>query len=114
MSKKLRQKNGETLMETLVSLLIAVLSVVIISTAVLATNKINQQTKALDEAYQSELQAVEGLEEDAYIGVESLSITFESKDGATTYEQISTEVMLYGNDKSAFLSYDYEIGGEMP
>ena len=54
MIKKLRQIQGETLIETLVSLLIAVLSVLLLSTAVLASSKINQQTREMDEKYQSQ------------------------------------------------------------
>ena len=107
MSKKLKNKSGETLVETLVSLLIALLSVLMLSTAVLASNKINQQNREMDERFQSELQEVEGLEETVEKKEVTLSIQFESIDGGAVYESTTTEVLLYGGEESQFLSYDY-------
>lgn len=114
MIKKLRQIQGETLIETLVSLLIAVLSVLLLSTAVLASSKINQQTREMDEKYQSQLQEAEGLEENAAKENVMLTITFGAVEGETVYESKTVEVTLYGSEESQFLSYDYASEEEQP
>lgn len=106
MIKKLRQKNGETLVETLFSMLIAVLSMGILCTAVMAATNLNAQTREMDETYSSQLQEVESLE--GYTEVQNLVITFKSADGSIMKEQTTLEVTMYGDEDSAFLSYDYE------
>lgn len=114
MINKLRQKKGETLIETMVSLLIAVLSVMMLATAVLASTNINKQTSEADQKYQSQLKEVEGLDESIKKEEVRLSITFSSPDGAATYESATAKVLLYGEDESQFLSYEYLSQEDMP
>ena len=114
MIKKLRQNKGETLIETMVSLLIAVLSVMMLATAVLAATNVNKQTNEADQKYQSQLKAVEGMEESIKKEDVNVSITFSSTDGAAIYESTTTEVILYGDEDSQFLSYEYSSEEVMP
>lgn len=104
MIKKLKQKKGETLVETLFSMLIAVLSMGILCMAVMTATNLNMQTREMDEKYNSELRAVESLEGDNEVKV--LTITFKSEDGSILHESTTAEVTMYGGDESAFLSYD--------
>ncbi len=46
MRKKLKEKSGETIIEALVSLLIAVISLSLLATSVVAAGKINARAKA--------------------------------------------------------------------
>lgn len=114
MIKKLRQKNGETLVETLVSLLIVIMSVLMLSTAVMTTAKINQQTREMDERYNAQLLEAEGLDDKVQKKKAQLSIRFTSVNNADVYESTTAEVLLYGNDESEFLSYDYMPEEDMP
>ena len=107
MIKKFKNKSGETLVETLVSMLIAVLSMGILCTAVMAATKLNSQTREMDEKYSSELYEVEGLDENADKKLQTLTVTFESADGSILYQTTTVDVTLYGSDEGAFLSYDY-------
>ena len=108
MIKKLKQKKGETLVETLFSLMIAVLCVGLIYSAVMASTNINKQTRALDDKHNAEIKAVEGLLEDAkQSGKKDVVISFSSGAGEIS-GPIKVSVTVYGKEDSAFLSYDYE------
>ncbi len=99
MRKKLKQQIGETLIESLVALMIAILSMALLSTAVLTAANVNKATREADEEYASELQQAEGLQgipEEA-----TVKITF----GNGSVEQAT--VSLYGGEGD-FISYDYE------
>ena len=113
-NKKLKQQNGETLIETLCSLLIALLSVLLLSTAVMTATNINTKTREADEKYQSELKAVEGLETHAPVATATLSVTFHTMDGATIYESTSAQIVMYGSAEGSFLSYDYMPEVDVP
>ena len=96
MMKKLKQNKGETLMEALISLAIAVLAVSLVASAALAAANINKNTRLADRRLAEELEAAE-----------TYSATHTSKTlkidgiGATTQE-ITVDV--YG-DGSNFASY---------
>lgn len=109
MMKKLRQNKGETLIEAMVSLLIALLSMGLLSTCVLAAANINADTRAADEKYNSELQTAEGLIEDGYTAEEvTVELRFQSVETQTA------TVKLYGPEDSAFAAYDYEAEETQP
>lgn len=114
MIKKLRQKKGETLIETLCSLLIVVLSVLLLSTAVLTASRINMQMRQADENYQSELKQAEGMADDTKKEMVDIRVTFGTVDGATLHESTVAEVLLYGGEESMFLSYDYMPEVDVP
>lgn len=112
MIKKLKQKKGETLVETLFSLMIAVLCVGLIYSAVMAATNINKQTRELDDKYNAELNAVEGLADDVkQFGEKNVVISFFVND-VEIEDPIEAQVTIYGDEDSAFLSYDYE--GDAP
>ena len=111
MIKKLKQKKGETLIETLFSLMIAVLCIGLISGAVTASANINRQTRELDKKYADELNAVEGMSDGISTSEKDVVISFQPKDGSQSYTE-EAKVTVYGDENSTFLSYDYE--GEAP
>lgn len=106
MRKKLNQKNGETLVETLFSLTIAILSIGLIATAVNAATRVSLQIKEMDVTYKKELQTAECLEGSSQSKV--LAITFLDNNGVTVLDNATTLVEVYGEDGSAFISYNYE------
>ena len=120
MIKKLKQKKGETLVETLFSLMIAVLCIGLIYSAVLSATNINKETRALDEKYNSELNAIEGMTyTETYEGYLVIDFNYEYKptceivgeeEDQVDPDSVSTmvEVTVYGDEESAFLLYDYE------
>ena len=120
MIKKLKQKKGETLVETLFSLMIAVLCVGLIYSAVIAATNVNKETRALDEKYNSELNAIEGMTY-TETNTENIVINFdyEYKPACNLVAEeeveidldatsVQVEVTVYGDEESAFLLYDYE------
>lgn len=115
MIRKLRQKKGETLVETLVSMLIAVLSMAILSMATMTATNVNQEIREIDEKYNKELRQVESLDGSVKTSVQTLSLTFKSVDGTTVYDTDTVSVTVYGNDDASFISYDYtKSGGGAP
>lgn len=98
MRKKLEQKNGETLIEALFSLLIAVLSMGILSTAVIISSNINAQNRKNDEEYARKVYQAEGMTDTAKNAV--LHIRFE------TLQEESVSIDLYGGDANDFASYE--------
>lgn len=114
MMKKLKSKRGETLVETLFSMLIAVLSMGILCMAVMTATNLNQQTREMDEKFSYELQEVEGLDDSADKETKALTITFQSDDNTILYQTTTVDVTMYGSDEGAFLSYDYEPEEDTP
>ena len=110
MITKLKQKSGETLMETLFSMMIAVLCMGMLCSAIAAATNINEKTRELDKKYSDELNAVEGMTDDT-TSEKNLVITFQPQDGTPAYTE-EVIITVYGDEDSAFLSYDYE--GETP
>lgn len=104
--KKLRQSRGETLVETLLSLMIAVLSIGLIATSVMAATNINRKVEAMDAAYKQQLQTAECYESTSR--KQALQITFRDRYGMSLIDTQTTEVEVYGEDGSAFISYRYE------
>lgn len=107
MIRKLRQRKGETLVETLISMLIAVLSMGILSMATMTATNVNQEIREIDEKYNEELRQVESLDDSVKMSIQTLNLSFESADGTTVYDTDTVSVTVYGNDDAAFLSYDY-------
>ena len=115
MIRKLRQRKGETLVETLISMLIAVLSMGILSMATMTATNVNQEIRELDEKYSEELRQVESLDGSVKTSVQTLSLTFKSVDGTTVYGTDTVSVTVYGNDNASFIAYDYtKSGGGAP
>ena len=59
MIRKLKKKNGETLIEALVSILIATLAMGLVSTATIAAANLNEKNRQADERFAEELMQAE-------------------------------------------------------
>lgn len=59
MIHKLKSQRGETLVETMASIVIAALSVALLFTCVMAASQINRMAREADEAYYADLTAAE-------------------------------------------------------
>lgn len=103
MIRKLRQKKGETLIETLVAMLVIVLSVALLCTCVMSAANINKQTREADEEFREELLAAEnrtGTSQTKQVQITSTSGNLGVK---------LVEVTVYGEAANDFISYDYEV-----
>lgn len=110
MMKKLKQQNGETLVESLVSLLVSVLSIALVASGIMVSAQLNAKTKEADEKYNRELQIAEGhMEEEGYACTEvEVTLVF-----AQGYKS-TVHVTLYGGENSDFSSYNYVKEVEEP
>lgn len=97
MLKKLKKNNGETLIEALVALLIAVVSMSLVASASLAVAKLNEKNRKADKEFAEELEQAE-----LYLSDEVLNktITIEFTKG----DPVEKTVRVYG-DGSRFASY---------
>lgn len=102
MRRKLRQQNGETLIEAMVSLLIALLSMMFLVTSVMAAAHINKMNREADETFTKELKYAEShISEEGYEAEsKELVIDFQSVD------DVRTEVEVYGGADSSLISYE--------
>lgn len=103
MIKKLRQKKGETLIEALISLLIAVLSMGILTSAVLAASNINKENRERDAEYAQKLYQAEGMTEPMEDPNVQVYIQFH-EDLASSSDYI--DIILYGGEENDFVSYE--------
>lgn len=91
--KKLKSKNGETLVETLISMLIVVLSVTMLAGSIVTAARINQSAKDMNAPVQldnaSGTPAVVKLTHvgpaDSVINVVSINVTLYKTDGSVPY-----------------------------
>lgn len=99
MRNKLVKQNGETLIEALISLLIAILAMGMLTTTVMVANKMNATNRQKDQEYAQNLAMAEGCAQE---GVEDkvLRIQFES---LTTKH---VDITLYGGASNHFVSYE--------
>ncbi len=110
MIKKLKSNSAETLIESLVAMLIAVLSMAFLTTSILTAANVNGATKNADRQYSINLQAAEGQKEGAYLGDITLEISFFKNGSTQITEKQTIEAKAYG--RGEFLSYDYNEAGE--
>lgn len=103
MMQKIKQQKGETLIETLVSMLIVVLTVAFLCTCVMSATNINKQTQEADKKFREQLLAAESRTGTALSGQVRISSS-SGNVGVTTLN-----VTIYGDAASDFISYDYEV-----
>lgn len=96
MIRKLKKNDGETLMETMIALLIAVISVGLVATATITAAKMNKNNREADEQFRQELEMVENYS--AEKEVKQMLITFEE------CAHVTVDIDVYGKD-SLFASY---------
>lgn len=90
MLRKLKQQKGETLVETLAALLIATLSVMMLTSAITASARINAGNKEADKKLTEELQAAESYSSKISEMKQEIEFNF------TNYADEKVEVFLYG------------------
>lgn len=98
MKRKLRQNKGETLIEALVSLLIAVLAIGFVSTTWIAATNMNKRNRENDAKYRLEMERADGVRENGVDG--KLIIEFHNSDWNT-----EADILIYGGDGS-FVTYE--------
>ena len=103
MIRKLKKKNGETLIEALVSILIATLAMGLVSTATIAAANLNEKNRQADEMFAEELMQAENYLTEK----ESKQMLILFEDGS--HQTVNVDV--YGKD-GRFASYKQE--GELP
>ena len=100
MLKKLKNSKAETLLETLISILVAVMSITLLSTAVMASARMNVATRAADAAFAKEVAEAElGTE----LNLEDQIITVRFSDGS--HKNVTVDI--YGSGTYA----SYKKGG---
>ena len=106
MFQKLKQNTGETLIETMFSLLVMVICMGILCSSVLAAVNINHETREMDETYAEELAAAES--KDAANGTVEGRVLIDF----AVDEDVKIDVTLYGagNEESPYISYEMEGG----
>lgn len=102
MIKKLKKNKGETLIEALVSLLIAVLAMGLVASAAVAATNINEKTREADVKFAEELESAEIYS--ASKVEKSLSIILEDGSKLKINGNDYTSVEVYG-DGNIFASY---------
>lgn len=98
MKKRLKQKNGETLVETLVSLVIIALALLMLPGAVVAAARVNAKAKKQVIYMEKTLDATKGVD----VGTCDISFSSDSK----TYTVPGVEVTRFGTEETGL----YEIG----
>ncbi|MBQ8519493.1 MAG: prepilin-type N-terminal cleavage/methylation domain-containing protein [Agathobacter sp.] len=102
MRRKLKNQNGETLIEAMVSLLIALLAMLLLTTSIMAAANINKATREADESFAEELKYAEGrkADDEREVVQEELLIEFQS------FQDVRVDVEVYGGTESLLISYD--------
>lgn len=103
MKKKLKQQNGETLIESLVAVLISTMAMAMLASSMTASANIHRQNKAADEKYKEDLEYAETYT--GVLGTEDIKIEF--KDSATNELIKEGTIKLYSNGaEGSFASYN--------
>ena len=114
MIKKLKKKNGETLIEALVSLLIAILAMGLVNSATMAAANINKNTRDMGQTFADELQIAE-LHSTVEAGEKNLIIKVKDGENYATLKIDGTDfeekVTIYSNG-SRFASYEKKVDAE--
>ena len=108
-NKKLLEQKGETLLETLVSLLIAVLAMGFVSTATIAAANMNKANQEMDDKYAADLYAAETYTAEGVLVENGLKIIFEEGSNIIPFED---DIIIYGNEEGVFASYTSKLEGE--
>lgn len=103
MKRKLKSQCGETLIESLVSLLIAVLSIGMLASCITASAYINRCNREADKKYKEDLQRAESFD-----ASEAKPVEVELRFGTGTQ---TIDVTLYGGEDGSFAAYQSEVSG---
>ena len=105
MLKKLKKQNGETLIESLVSVLICVMAMTMLAGSMVATARINHTNREADKKYEEDLKCAEAYDtEEAETSSEKIQFIIKHEDSTT--EIVEEDIILYDNGtESSFASY---------
>ena len=110
--KKLKQQKGETLVETLAALLIATLSVMVLTSAITVSARINAQNKSADEQFADDLKIAESYSGSGVGKEVQFSVTGHNLNAANSMIPMNTEfsnkkvaVKVYGKENGKLASY---------
>ena len=106
---RIKNNKGETLIETLVSILIAALSVALLTTSVLAAARINKTVSDADAEFYAKLEAAElrSTDNSELLQVDTAGnvLVFQFKH----HEQRAAQIDIYGNDVFAtYIEHEFE------
>ena len=101
MIKLTKNQKGETLVESLVALLIATLSVMLLTSALTASARINHTNKLSDDKYTRELKKAEEFQRDPAELPQEASVIFEFENGIT----MEKKVEVFGDTDGRLISY---------
>ena len=105
MFQKLKQKKGETLVEVLVSLMIALICMGILTMSVTTAARLNLEIRRFDEDFSADLQKAEG-HLAPITGAPCVEIKIDDMDGNGQPELKTITITLYGaGDDASFVSY---------
>lgn len=104
MLKKLKKQNGETLIESLVSVLICVMAMTMLAGSMVASARINHTNREADKKYEEDLKSAEVCDTQAEASSEKVQFIIKHEDSTT--EIIEEDIILYDNGtESSFASY---------
>ena len=101
MIKLTKNQKGETLVESLVALLIATLSVMLLTSALTASARINHTNMLSDDKYIRELKRAEEFQRDPAELPQEVSVIFEFEEGIT----MEKKVEVFGETDGRLISY---------
>ena len=103
MRKKMKNQKGETLVEALLSLVIVLLSMGILTTAVLVAGNINKENRERDEAYAQQLYNAEAMAVPMPDTNVKLHVQFHE---GLADKSDDLDIVLYGGEENDFVSYE--------
>lgn len=99
--RKFRSRAGESLVESLIAILIFTLASIVMYTMVTTAADINMSAKEADRNIQAQLVVAEQAETSPSAG----TVIFSLVEGDTTTQIMEVDVNIYGNTKDALYSY---------
>lgn len=105
--RKLRSQTGETLVESMASILIFTMASIILLSMIATASKINVTAKKVDAAVRTELYAAEAQEGDGETGSITVSYTVTGVGGTRTESAPPIPVSIYSSGENTLYSYSY-------
>ncbi len=107
---KLKSRKGETLVESLASILIFTMSSIVMFSMVSSAGNINAKAKEMDQQIQTQLVAVEKGDPASRTGTGEVTMTLVAKNGSTV-EIAEVDVDIYGGEDGSLFAYFVAPGG---
>ena len=106
MKNKLKNKKGESLVETLAAILIFTMASIALYSMVTTAAGVNRRVKLEDQSYQEQMDVAERAEVPAASGTIVMTMNVQLPGGATEPVEVAREsVNVYRKDKDSYFSY---------